>query len=208
VTTSLSEIPVQSRTGDNQTFALQAILAEQARRFFSAHDRKATFACATRSTLAATASTSQASTCTHRRRSHTRHIATIVGPEQGKCQVLLRPIEHPFDIGDILPAMDGQLLRTADPDGAQRYRTDVINTTGAILAAACKLGLHALYPPQSRAFVDEGEVRPSCPLCAATSGADHCWKPTVDGASRERAELDDALYLALPLRRTPTHSRR
>jgi hypothetical protein len=102
-----------------------------------------------------------------------------------------------FEYRAIVSVMDGQLLRTAEPDGALRYRTDVTNTRVAILPATCKLGLHALHPAQSGAIIDEGEVRLSCPVCAATPGVDHCWRLTVSGASPERAELDDEPYLSL-----------
>jgi hypothetical protein len=109
-----------------------------------------------------------------------------------------------FDSGDIVPVMDGQLLRTAEPDGALRYRTDITNTRVAVLPATCKLGLHALRPAQSGAIIEEGEVRLSCPVCAAMPGVDHCWRLTVTGASPERAELDDEPYVGLLPRRAPT----
>lgn len=109
-----------------------------------------------------------------------------------------------FESSGIVPVMDGQLLRTAEPDGALRYRTDITNTRVAILPATCKLGLHALHPAQSGAIIDEGEVRLSCPVCAATPGVDHCWRLTVSGASPERAELDDESYVSLLPRRAPT----
>jgi hypothetical protein len=52
--------------------------------------------------------------------------------------------------------------------------------------------------------MNAGEIRLSCPACAAIPGVDHCWRLTVSGASPERAELDDEPYLSLLPRRPRT----
>jgi len=99
----------------------------------------------------------------------------------------------------MLPVMDLQMRSNIRSDGALRCRVDGTGTQVAVLPATCKLGLHVLRPAECSAIVVDDEVHVSCPACAATPGADHCWRLAVNGTSPMRAELDDEPYLDLRL---------
>jgi hypothetical protein len=106
-------------------------------------------------------------------------------------------LEHMCEFGDSLPGMSS-LPHSSGPDAPLRYRIDRTGTTVAILPATCRSGLHALTSHQTRVVMQEGEVRISCPACAA-NGSESCWRLSTSKPAPERAEMSEEFYLDLML---------
>lgn len=93
--------------------------------------------------------------------------------------------------------MDLPSPRPELPDGALICRHDGTGRRIAVLPTTCKAGAHQLMVTERGATVLDGELRLSCPACAAIPGSDHTWRLTLTGASPECAELDDQPYVHL-----------